>query len=120
MRWWPDVAAESTSGSALSDAIDAIATAAREGQNLPGLSVAVARNATPIFARGYGWRNVGEQLAADAESIYSIASISKQFTVAALLQLVERGALRLDPSVTASCSLVARLPVRRRSRQADP
>ena len=96
MRSWPDVAAESSPGFPLAAAIDGIAAAARERQYLPGLSVAVARNGTPIFARGYGWRNLGERLPADAETIYSIASISKQFTAAALLQLAERGLLRFD------------------------
>lgn len=88
--------AERSPESALAQAIDAIAVSALERQYLPGLSIAVARDGTPIFTRGFGWRNVGERLAADAETIFSIASISKQFTAAALLQLAERGRLRLD------------------------
>lgn len=80
--------------------IEAIVTAAVERQHLPGVSVAVARGGRLLFARGYGYRNVGERLPADPETIYSIASISKQFTAAAIMQLAERGMLRIDDRVT--------------------
>jgi len=76
--------------------IEAIVHAAMERQHLPGLSLAVARNGEVLCARGFGRRNVGENLLAGPDTIYSIASISKQFTVAALLQLAERGRLRVD------------------------
>lgn len=80
--------------------IDAIVTAALERQNLPGMSVVVARHGSLILARGHGYRNVGERLAADPDTIFSIASISKQFTAAAIMQLAERGLLRIDDRVT--------------------
>jgi D-alanyl-D-alanine carboxypeptidase len=80
--------------------IEKIVTAALERQNLPGLSVAVARDGAILFARGYGYRNVGERLRADPDTIYSIASISKQFTAAAIMRLAEQGMLRLDDRVS--------------------
>jgi D-alanyl-D-alanine carboxypeptidase len=80
--------------------IETIVTAALERQHLPGVSVAVARDGNVLFARGYGFRNVGERLPANPDTIYSIASISKQFTAAAVMQLAERGMLRLDDRVT--------------------
>ena len=84
----------------LAEPIEAIVTAALERQHLPGLSIAVARDGTVLFARGYGYRNVGELLPADPDTIYSIASISKQFTAAAIMQLAERGRLQLDDRVS--------------------
>jgi CubicO group peptidase (beta-lactamase class C family) len=84
----------------IADAIDAIVTRAMVRQQLPGLSIAVQQRGTTIFARGYGQRNVGEALPADADTIYSIASISKQFTAAALMQQAERGRLRLTDPVS--------------------
>jgi CubicO group peptidase (beta-lactamase class C family) len=80
--------------------IEAIVTAALERQHLPGISVVVARDGNVVFARGYGYRNVGEALPADPDTIYSIASISKQFTAAAIMQLAERGLLRVDDRVS--------------------
>jgi D-alanyl-D-alanine carboxypeptidase len=79
--------------------IEAIVTAALERQHLPGVSIAVARDGNVLFAHGYGSRNVGEGLPADQDTIYSIASISKQFTAAAIMQLAERGLLRIDDRV---------------------
>jgi D-alanyl-D-alanine carboxypeptidase len=80
--------------------IEAVVSAALERQHLPGISVVAARDGKVVFARGYGRRNVGEDLAADPDTIYSIASISKQFTAAAIMQLAERGALRVDDRVS--------------------
>jgi CubicO group peptidase (beta-lactamase class C family) len=74
--------------------------AALERQHLPGISVAVARDGNVVFARGCGFRNVGEKLPADADTMHSIASISKQFTAAAIMQLAERGLLRLNDPVS--------------------
>ncbi|MGD0473217.1 MAG: serine hydrolase domain-containing protein [Candidatus Velthaea sp.] len=83
----------------LAATIDTIVTAALERQHLPGISLAVARAGEILFAGGFGYRNVGEALPADADTIYSIASISKQFTAAAIMRLAERGLLRIDDPV---------------------
>ena len=89
-----------TTTTSLADSIDAIVRGAIERQHLPGISIAVSRDGQTLFARGYGMRNVGEALPADADTIYSIASVSKQFTVAALMQLAERGRIRLDDKLS--------------------
>lgn len=82
--------------SQFTEPIQAIVTAAMERQYLPGLSIAVAREGRILCAAGFGRRNLGEDLPADADTIYSIASISKQFTVAAIMQLAERGLLHVE------------------------
>ena len=76
--------------------VDAVLQAAIAHQQLPGLSVAVASNGRLIFARGYGSRNVGKRYAASGHTVYNIASTTKQFTVAAIMRLAERGLLRVD------------------------
>ena len=57
----------------------------------PALSVAVGVNGQLVFARGYGEARPG--LPATEHTIYHIGSLSKQFTAAAVLALVDRGAL---------------------------
>lgn len=89
-----------TAGTTLANSIDAIVRRAIERQHLPGISIAVTCEGQTLFARGYGMRNIGEALPADADTIYSIASVSKQFAVAALMQLAERGRLRLDDKLS--------------------
>jgi len=78
------------------EAIDTIVQAARTALEPPALSVAVAVGGDVIFAKGYGMRNVGESLPADADTVYNIASVSKQFAAAALMRLRERGLVSLE------------------------
>jgi D-alanyl-D-alanine carboxypeptidase len=86
-------------GDLYAESIDRIVTAAMTAQTIPGLAILVAQERRIIFARGYGLRNVGENLPVDEGTSFSIASISKQFTAAAIMQLHERGLLALDDRI---------------------
>lgn len=83
-------------------ALDSAARAhvAREG--VPGVSVAVVRGADTLLMRGYGFVDLEWDVPtpADASASYEIGSVTKQFTAAAVLQLVEEGKLDLDADVT--------------------
>ena len=65
-----------------------------------GVSVAVARDGRVILARGYGMANVEHSVAVTPETVFHIASISKNILAAVVLQLVDQGKLRLDDDVT--------------------
>src|SRR5881394_773771 len=65
-----------------------------------GVSVAVAREGRLILARGYGMANVEHSVAVTPETVFHIASISKNILAAVVLQLVDEGKLRLDDDVT--------------------
>ena len=93
--WWllrPDPAEQD----ALARAIDAIVEEAMEEGPISGVSVAVARGPRVIFARGYGFADLENERPATPETVYHVGSITKQFTAAAIMQLVEEGAVRLD------------------------
>jgi CubicO group peptidase (beta-lactamase class C family) len=62
--------------------------------------VMVARDAKPVFAKGYGLANRETRVIADADTRFRIGSITKQFTAVAVLQLAERGKLRLDDALS--------------------
>jgi CubicO group peptidase (beta-lactamase class C family) len=66
---------------------------------LPGAALAVAREGKLVYARGFGQadRATGEPV--QPRSLFRIASISKPLTAAAVLQLVERGRLKLGDRV---------------------
>ncbi|HEV7574020.1 MAG TPA: serine hydrolase domain-containing protein [Thermoanaerobaculia bacterium] len=66
---------------------------------VPSASVAVVRDGKIAYEHAYGLANVGTKLAASPQMRYSIGSISKQFTAAALLMLAEEGKLSLDDKV---------------------
>ncbi|HJP92800.1 MAG TPA: serine hydrolase domain-containing protein, partial [Pyrinomonadaceae bacterium] len=65
-----------------------------------GVSFAVARDGRVILARGYGMANVEHSVAVTPDTVFHIASISKNILAAVVLQLVDEGKLRLDDDVT--------------------
>ena len=86
--------------SSIEAAVDAIAADAFRGRPLPGLSVAVARGGRTILAKGYGFADREQKVPATPETVYQIGSVSKQFTAAAVMRLVERGKVGLDDPLT--------------------
>ena len=64
----------------------------------PGASVLVVRYGMPVFRRSYGLADVEQGVAATPKTNYRLASMTKQFTAAAILLLAEDGRLSLaDP-----------------------
>jgi N-acyl-D-amino-acid deacylase len=64
--------------------------------NIPGGTVAVAKDGRLLFARGYGWADIESSRPVEPDSLFRIASISKPVTAAVVLRLVEQGQLSLD------------------------
>ena len=62
-------------------------------------SLAVTINNELVFTKGYGLSNVELQFPALAESVYEIASLTKQFTAMGILLLTEDGKLTLDDPI---------------------
>jgi CubicO group peptidase (beta-lactamase class C family) len=84
----------------LTSVLDSIAFHAMGEQSIPGLSVAIVRDGQVIEERGYGTADPRDPHLATENTLYQIASVSKQFTAAAVLRLAEQGTLRLDQPVT--------------------
>ena len=83
----------------LGEAIDAAVENAMAEGPIVGLSLAASRGGRVVHAQGYGLADLENQLPATAETIYRVGSITKQFTAAAVMQLVEQGQLKLDATV---------------------
>jgi D-alanyl-D-alanine carboxypeptidase len=66
---------------------------------VPSASVAIVKNGTIAYLQSYGDARLDPQTPARPEMRYSIGSISKQFTAAAVLLLQEDGKLSLDDKV---------------------
>jgi N-acyl-D-amino-acid deacylase len=66
---------------------------------LPGAAVAVARKGRLLYARGFGLADRATQEPVQPEALFRIASISKPLTAVAVLQLAERGKLKLSATV---------------------
>jgi D-alanyl-D-alanine carboxypeptidase len=85
-----------TSGTARADAVDEYVKAQMQTLHIPGLSIAVVEKGRLIKAAGYGSANVETDTPATPETVYKIASLSKQFLAAAVMLLVEEGKIGLD------------------------
>ena len=76
-------------------AIDACILPYVSGNNFSG-SVLIKKNATVIFEKSYGLANRETNLRNSATTRFHIASVSMQFTAAAILRLIDQGSLSLD------------------------
>ncbi len=76
--------------------VDKIATDVLAKTGAPSASVAVVRDGKIVYANAYGTANLETKMRATPRMRYSIGSISKQFTAAAILMLAEEGKLSLD------------------------
>lgn len=79
--------------------VDRIAAQVLEETGVPSASVAVVKGGKLVYTHAYGNARLEPATAATPEMRYSIGSISKQFTAAAILILQERGKLSLDDTV---------------------
>ncbi|MCD2323824.1 beta-lactamase family protein [Sphingomonas sp. IC-56] len=78
--------------------VDQIVAQALASTKVPSASIAIVRDGKIVYAKAYG--NQGPGLPrATAEAKYPIASVSKQFTAAAVLLLEDEGKLDLDDKV---------------------
>ncbi len=66
---------------------------------VPGVSIAVTHRGRVVFARGYGYADIAGQQPVHPESLFRIASISKPITAGAVLQLIEKGKLKLEDKI---------------------
>ncbi|HYJ39344.1 MAG TPA: serine hydrolase [Steroidobacteraceae bacterium] len=66
---------------------------------VPGASVLVLRDGAPVVRRSYGLADLEQRTPASPETNYRLASVTKQFTAAAILLLAEAGKLGLDDPV---------------------
>jgi CubicO group peptidase (beta-lactamase class C family) len=67
--------------------------------NSPGCAVGIVRNDTLLFAKGYGMANLEYGIPITPETIFHVASISKQFTGYAIVLLAKQGKLHLDDDI---------------------
>ena len=63
------------------------------------VSVAVFVGDDVVWAKGYGWADIENRIAATPDTIGRTGSISKSFTAVLMMQLAERGVLDIDDPV---------------------
>src|SRR5229473_5627984 len=69
-------------------------------KELPAISVALVDDQQVVWARGFGFADPEKKIPATAQTVYRVGSVSKLFTDIGVMQLVERGELKLDAPIT--------------------
>jgi len=81
------------------DAVDKI-LAERIKENTPGAAVMVIRGDRVVYEGYKGMANLEEKIPIGPDTVFDLASVSKQFTAMALMILRERGSLKFDDYIT--------------------
>jgi len=84
----------------LSEAIDAVVEDGLEEGPIAGATVAVSRGGRTLHSAGYGYADLENRIPATENTLYHVGSITKEFTAAAVLLLVEEGRVELDRPIT--------------------
>jgi CubicO group peptidase (beta-lactamase class C family) len=79
--------------------LDAWIAGALRDWEVPGLAVAVVKDDTTVFARGYGVRALGSAEPVTTATLFANASTTKAFTALAVALLVDEGKLAWDDRV---------------------
>lgn len=62
-------------------------------------SVLVAQNDKVILSKGYGWADRSKKIKNSPSTVFNIGSVTKQFTAAAILKLMEEGKLDMGDKI---------------------
>lgn len=74
-------------------------TAMRDAQ-IPGMSVAIVRDNTVVFVRGYGYRDLATHAPVDNNTVFRFGSVTKEFTATIAMALVEQHKLATDAKIS--------------------
>ena len=84
---------------AWSDQVDAIAEEMIEASKAVGISIAIGIDGEVAYQRAFGHANLEHSVPLQTHSLMRIGSVTKQFTAAAVLTLVESGKLSLNTTL---------------------
>ena len=76
--------------------LDAYVTKAMAGWKVPGIGLAIVRNDSVIYAKGYGVQKVGSATPVDDKTLFEIGSSSKSFTATLVAMMVTDGKMKYD------------------------
>ena len=68
----------------------------------------VAENGRVVYKKGFGYANMEWKVPNDVDTKFRLASVTKQFTAAVILQLAEQGKIKLDGKLTDSFPIIER------------
>lgn len=68
--------------------------------NEPGASFLIAKGGNIVYKKAFGLSNLELNVAMNADNVFEIGSLTKQFTAVSILMLMEKGKLNLEDTIT--------------------
>jgi D-alanyl-D-alanine carboxypeptidase len=81
---------------AQNDGIDEYVQGEMKKRKIPGLALVVIKNGEVVMMKGYGLANLDHDVPVTPDTLFELASVTKQFTATAIMALAEEGKVRLD------------------------
>lgn len=97
---WYHLPARAQAAGNLTDSIDNL-LASWQSELAPGISVAAVKDGRIVYNQSFGMANIENKVASDSLTKYWIASVSKQFTAAAIYLLASQKKLTINRSIRA-------------------
>jgi D-alanyl-D-alanine carboxypeptidase len=88
-----------TISAASTAAIDSFVLRTMQSRRIPGVAIAVVDNGNVVYRKAYGVANLETETPLTVNSVFELASVTKQFTAAAIMMLVEEGKVKLDAPI---------------------
>ncbi len=84
---------------AVADPVDEMVATEMAKLQIPGLALKVAQHGKEIKTAAYGFANLEWNVPATTNTVFEIGSVTKQFTAACIMLLVEQGKISLDDPI---------------------
>lgn len=81
------------------DSVDEYIQAEMKKRLIPGLALVVIQNGEIVKMKGYGYANLEHNVPVTPDTVFELASVTKQFTATAIMLLVEEGKIKLDDPI---------------------
>lgn len=96
---WSDTIARQNHQPGSNAEIDSIAEKFMKKYDIPGLSLAIAKNDSLLYVKGYGFADVSTQQEVTDSSLFRIGCLSQPITAMAIYKLAEQGKITMDQKV---------------------
>lgn len=97
-------------GPAKPAAIDLFLLEQMRTAKIPGLAAAIVKQGKVAWVGAYGWADIAKRTRVDRHTLFQTASVSKTVTAVAIMQLVEKGSLKLDADINTALPFAVRHP----------
>jgi D-alanyl-D-alanine carboxypeptidase len=80
--------------------VDSLVASVMRERRIPGAAIAVIENGKVVFRKAYGIANLEQGTPLTVDHVFELASVTKQFTAAAIMMLVREGKVGLDSLIS--------------------